>query len=175
MARFGEDKRNNLAASSLRWAFGAFAAAIVAVAMVPAASAQTANIGDTWMTDCEADACVTYFMTAGMQIFIGNEIDGDRVLADVRVLPNSIPGTPVSIRLDSGWIGAMYINECNETFCNFILDLTAAPEIIDEFKGAGSGMIAYVTREAENTPTQIVMVPFHLNGFTAAYNQRVGG
>jgi Invasion associated locus B (IalB) protein len=171
MARFGENKRNKLATKSLRWACGAFAAAIVAVAMVPAASAQTASMADTWMTDCEGANCVTYFMTAGMQVFIGQEEGGERLLAEFRVLPTSIPGTPVGLRLDSGWGGGMVVNECNDTYCNFILDLSADPTLIDQFKGAGSGMLAYVITDG----TQIVMVPFHLNGFTAAYNQRTGG
>jgi hypothetical protein len=143
--------------------------------MVPGASAQTANVADTWITDCEETNCVTYFMTAGMQAFIGQEEGGERLLAEFRVLPASIPGTPVGMRLDSGWGGGMIINECGDTYCNFILDLSADPTLIDQFKGAGSGMLAYVVSEGEGTPTQIVMVPFHLNGFSAAYNQRSGG
>jgi invasion protein IalB len=171
MAQLDNSKHSHFAARTLRWACGALAGAIVAVAMVPGASAQTANVADTWITDCEETNCVTYFMTAGMQVFIGQEEGGERLLAEFRVLPASIPGTPVGMRLDSGWGGGMIVNECNDTYCNFILDLSADPTLIDEFKGAGSGMLAYVVSEG----TQIVMVPFHLNGFTAAYNQRSGG
>jgi hypothetical protein len=173
MARFEFAFGNSLARKSLRYVTAALAALLVGIALAPGASAQTANLADTWKTDCEAGNCVTYFMTAGVQIFIGTEAGGTRELADIRVLPNSVPGTPVTLRLDTGWSGGMVINECNETYCNFILDLSAAPGIVNQFKAAGSGMLAYVITNGETS--QIALVPFHLQGFTAAYDQRSGG
>ena len=173
MARFEFPSVNALAGKSLRYIAGTLAALLVAVALAPGASAQTANLADTWKTDCEAGNCVTYFMTAGLQIFIGTEAGGTRELADLRVLPTSVPGTPVTLRLDTGWSGGLVVNECNDTYCNLILDLTAAPNIIEQFKAAGAGMLAYVVTTEGSS--QIVLVPFHLQGFTAAYNQRSGG
>jgi len=171
MARLGNVCSKLASAKFLRWTLSALTAALVSASVVPTASAQQAAVGDTWVTDCEGTNCVTYFMTAGLQIFIGTEVGGARELAEFRVLPTSIPGTPASIRLDTGWGGAMVVNNCNDTYCNFILDLSASPQVLEQFRAGSSGMIAYVIGEG----SQIVMVPFHLTGFTAAYNKRHGG
>ena len=168
MAISFNSRANRVSRRPFYWLGGVIAVALTAMFALPVANAQTANQFDTWDTSCDDDNCVTYFITNGLQIFIGDEVGGDRLLANVRTLPDSIPGSPVSIRLDTGWIGGMLINDCDDTSCGFTLDLTADPNIIDQFKAAGEGMIAYVITDGAN----IVMVPFTLNGFTAAYNAR---
>lgn len=138
----------------------------------PSDSAEAQDIvPDTWTVDCQAPKCVLYYVTSGLRIYIGEELEGDRLLMEVRLGP-SLEGTPVTMRIDSGYSAGLSVTECaDENNCRLILDISENEQLIDELKRGGEGMTAYVIDEGQT----IIMVPFTLSGFTAAYNELMSG
>lgn len=156
----------------VRWTFASLLLALGAISGGQAAFAQNSPVSDTWTVDCnQGEKCVLYYITNGFQFFIGEELEGERMLAEIRVGP-STQGTPASIRLNTGWIAGLQVTECaDEINCRLIVDLTTNGSLVNEFKRGSDGMMAYVVEDG----AAIVMVPFSLAGFTAAYNQLTGG
>lgn len=147
------------------------ATTLLAAGISVAANSESAEaqeiVPDTWTVDCQAPKCVLYYVTAGMRIYIGEELEGDRLLMEIRLGP-SLVGTPVTMRVDTGYSAGLLVTECaDENNCRLILDISENEQLIDQLKQGGEGITAYVIDEGET----IIMVPFTLSGFTAAYNE----
>ena len=144
-----------------------------AVSMTSTSADAQEAVRDAWTVDCQqSEKCILYYVTPGFRIYIGEELEGDRLLMEVRVGP-SVAGTPMTIRVDTGYSAGLAITECaeDEANCRLILDLEANDSLMEEFKAGSSAMAAYVIDGGES----IIMIPFSLNGFTASYNQLTGG
>ncbi len=151
------------------------ATALLAAGISMAANTNTAVaqeiVPDTWTVDCQAPKCVLYYVTSGMRIYIGEELEGDRLLMEMRLGP-SLEGTPVTMRIDTGYSAGLIVTECaDENNCRLILDISENEQLVDQLKQGGSGMTAYVIDEGDT----IIMVPFTLSGFTAGYNEMAAG
>ncbi|MEM7122312.1 MAG: invasion associated locus B family protein [Pseudomonadota bacterium] len=151
------------------------ATALLAAGISMAADTDSAQaqdiVPDTWTVDCQAPKCVLYYVTAGMRLYIGEELEGDRLLMEIRLGP-SLPGTPVTMRIDTGYSAGLIVTECaDETNCRLILDISENEQLIEQLKQGGDGMTAYVIDEGQT----IILVPFTLSGFTAAYNELMSG
>jgi invasion protein IalB len=121
---------------------------------------------ESWQVTCQADDdCVAYYRTAGLEIYIGKASGTQTVVAEFRLLAESAAGAPVTLRVDNGWVGAMRVETCDELSCRLAVDIANAPELIEQFRLARDGVIAYVA------DGKIVMIPFLLNGFTNAVSQ----
>ena len=127
---------------------------------------------DKWVVDCDQGAkCVLYYVTSGLQILIGEELEGDRLLVEIRLGPSN-EGAPVSVRVDTGWIAGLTVAECaNEENCRLIIDLSADDELVDQFKLGSDAMIAYIIDNGQT----ILMIPVTLSGFSDGFNQLTGG
>ncbi len=150
------------------WLVATLAAIAVSVALDTQAVAQDEGVYDAWTYDCQdGSSCIVYFATAGMQAYLGDDVNSDRKLLEFRLPPSSVPQTPVAILLDNNWLASLEVLECDGDRCRMIIDVSADPSIVENFKQASSGTMAYVI----NDGADLVIIPFTLDGFTATYNQ----
>jgi len=151
---------------------GALLCAVLGLALFTVAApartswAQEELATGSWQVTCVADDdCIAYYRTAGLEIYIGKASGTQKMVAEFRLLAESAQDSPVTLRVDNGWIGAMRVETCDEFSCRLAIDIENAPELINQFRLAQDGICAYIT------DGKIIMIPFGLNGFTTAMNQ----
>jgi invasion protein IalB len=142
--------------------FAALSAACVAILIAPREVQATQSYQD-WRVDCpQKNACVAHFDAAGVQILIGRATPNAPVRMAFRLPAAAKTGTPVAMRLSSGWEAGLRVGGCKKEYCEAGVAEKSTDAALGEFRRGHDGIVAY---QLDN---RILIIPFSLAGFADA-------
>jgi invasion protein IalB len=132
-----------------------------------AASAQEAKTTQhkDWAVVCpEGGSCIATHQPKGLRILVGMDQNAGKLRAAILVSADTTKGAPVTVWLDTGTTIELVVSDCQENLCEAAIAVDKTPAVLDAFKKASKGIVAYVAGE------RIRMVEFSLSGSSAAIN-----
>jgi invasion protein IalB len=142
--------------------FTALAAACVTILIAPRDARATQSFQD-WRVDCpQKNTCVAHFDAAGVQILIGRATSNSPVRMAFRLPAAAKTGTPVAMRLSSGWEAGLRVTGCKKDYCEAGVAEKSTDTALGEFRRGHDGIVAY---QLDN---RILIIPFSLAGFADA-------
>lgn len=132
------------------------------VATSPSEAAGTQTFKD-WRVDCpQTNACVAHFDAAGVQILIGRASPNSALRMAFRLPAAAKQGTPIAMRLSTGWQAGLRIGGCKKEYCEAAVAMKATDTTVTELRRGSDGIVAY---QLDN---RILIIPFSLAGFADA-------
>lgn len=143
-------------------AFAALLASQIALGVTTCEAATTQTYQD-WHVDCpQANACVAHFDAEGVQILLGRAAPNAAMRMAFRFPAATKSGTPIAMRLSTGWQAGLRIAGCKKEYCEAAVAANLTDSTIAQLRRSQSGEVAYLLND------RILIIPFSLSGFADA-------